>query len=260
MRRESVVLLAAVALSAAACAAGDAARATQTAAGTASPPTSTAALPRDPDALFVRVGGAGTPAIAADGRVFRAARPAATGLRFAAAPPLAPSGPLEVARLGTAGLATVFAKALELDLLRPPPDYGDPAITDMGTLVVTIAVDGATYVHAVYAPGEPVDDPAAQAARDRLAEFVSFAESLHLHLDDELGPWAPYLPERWVVDVDAYVDRAQTAPWPFETSPEDGCAVLATSGERDTASGTYTLTSDGHESLVAVRPALPFEC
>ena len=199
------------------------------------------------------------PAITSDGRVFRRIEEAPEGFaRAAMAPQPPPVGALEVAQLSEAGLMDVVRKAAELRLLEEPPDYGDPMITDQGSLVVTLSTAGATYEHDVYAPGEEVDDDDAQAARDRLDEFVDFVSSLQTHLDGEIGPWTPYVPEQWVVDVHPQVESWDAEPWPFDVAPSEGCTSFELAGGTDTVSGVYTATVDGSDEIVEVRPALPF--
>ena len=148
-------------------------------------------------------------------------------------------------------------------LLQAPPDYGNPGISDQGYLVVTLTTAAGTFEHRVYAPGEPTQDPAADAARDRLDEFVSFLASLSSELGDDLGPWTPYVPEQWLVDTAPYVESSGSQPWPFDTEPVDGCATFPSDPDVDTASGVYAVptATSGGERVVEVSPALPFtEC
>jgi len=233
---------------------------TTTTTTTLAPTDDLPALPQDPDAAFVTIDVEGIPAITADGRVFDRA-PAAQG--FTAALPLNQAiGPLVTAQLTPAGLQAVVAEADELGLLQTPPDYGDPGISDSGYLDVVLTTADGVYEHHVYAPGEETGDRDADAARDRLDEFVSFVGSLSQHVGDELGPWSPYVPERWVVDTAPYVESSDARAWPFATDPVDGCATFPSAADDDTASGVYTVESPGGvERTVEVSPALPFtEC
>lgn len=206
-------------------------------------------------AAFVEIGSRGIPAITADGRVFvQAAAPAPSGFAAPAMAPYVPVvGALQVAQLTDDGLERVLFEAASRRLLSEPPDYGDPGITDQGSLTVRLSTANATYTHSVYAPGERVDDATQQAARHRLDGFVDFVHDLGEHVGDELGPWEPYVPEQWVVELHPYVDTGDAEPWPFPAPPSDGCQAFAVDGA-DTASGVYT---DG-DVTVEVRPALPF--
>lgn len=220
------------------------------------------ALDDDPDAAFVVIDVEGVPAITADGRVFdRAPRP--QGFAAAAAPLNDPVGTLVTAQLTPDGLRAVVAKAAALELLQTPPDYGEPGITDMGSLDVTLTTADGVYEHHVYAPNESTGDRSEDAARARLAEFVIYVRSLSIELGDDIGPWTPYVPDRWVVDTSPYVGVSDTEPWPFDTEPVDGCVAFPSDPDADTASGLYALASPGSEydRVVEVSPALPFtEC
>jgi len=263
MRRRTLATAALAVMAVTACSAGD-----DTADPPAPPSRALPALPADPDAAFVQIGAHGVPAITADGRVFRTVEQPAGFARpthAAAALPLGqPVGALEVAQLTDDGLRAVLRRAAELELLQQPPDYGAPGITDQGSLVVRLSTAGATYEHDVYAPDEDVDDPDAQAARDRLDDFVGFVGALREHVGDELGPWIPYVPEQWVVDVGAYVDPTSADAWPFDAAPMAGCTTFDvagdTAGDIDTVSGVYLATVPGadDDQVVEVRPALPF--
>lgn len=222
-------------------------------------PSDVPSPPADPDAALLTVDG-GVPAITADGRVFmRADEPQG----FAAALPLGqPTGALTIAQLTPEGLDRVLAEADEAGLLQTPPDYGDPGITDQGYLEVTLATADGTFEHSVYAPDEDSGDPDADAARDRLDDFIQFVETLPLELGDEISQPEPYVPEQWVVDTSPYVEQDDVEAWPFEIDPADGCMTFPSDADLDTASGVYSVTVPGEdtdeEHIVEVRPALPF--
>ena len=207
------------------------------------------------DAAFVEIGSRGIPAITADGRVFvQASEPGPSGFATPAMAPHVPEvGAVQVAQLTAGGLERVLFEAASRRLLSEPPDYGDPMITDMGSLTVRLSTASATYTHSVYAPGELVDDTTQQAARHRLDGFVDFVHDLREHVGGELGPWEPYVPEQWIVDLHPHVDSGDAEPWPFAAPPSNGCQAFAVDGA-DTASGVYT---DG-DVTVEVRPVLPF--
>lgn len=255
--RAPLILLVSLAAAAAACGGDDSTSSTvpppDTAADTG--PTTTLPsvdLPSDPDAAVVTIDEAGIPAVTADGRVF--ARAEAEG----ALPLNDPTGALVTAQLTPAGLAQLMAKADELELLQTPPDYGDPGITDSGYLTVVLTTAEGTFEHSVYAPGEETGDADADAARERLDDFVDFINSLQTQLGDELGPWTPYIPEQWVVDPDAYVSSEGADPWPFDVDPAPGCTTFPLGGDSDTVSGVYVAAIEGRDQIVEVRPVLPF--
>ena len=209
----------------------------------------------DGEAAFVEIGSRGIPAITADGRVFvQATEPAQSGFAAPAMAPYVPVvGAVQVAQLSAEGLERVVFEAASRRLLGEAPDYGDPMITDMGSLTVRLSTASATYIHSVYAPGERVDNAAQQAARDRLDGFVDFVDDLREHVGDGLGPWAPYVPEQWMVALHPDVVAGDAEPWPFDIAPADGCQAFEVA-RTDTASGVYTYG----DVTVEVRPALPF--
>lgn len=218
------------------------------------------ALPDDPDAAFLTIDG-GVPAITADGRLFERT-PEPQGIR--ALPLGEPTGALTVSRLTSDGLAEVVAKANELGLLQAPPDYGDPGITDQSLLTVVLTTADGRYEHSVYAPEHDSGDRDADAARDRLDEFVRFVNSLHMQLADEIGAAEPYVPEQWVVDTSPWVESRDVQPWTFDGDPVDGCATFPSDADVDSVSGLYIVTMPGEDTdeahVVEVSPALPFDC
>lgn len=264
-RRAAVIAVALLAVGAAACGGDDDTTSTTPPTTIESPSTTTEpdgpdvpAPPADPDAALLTID-AGVPAITADGRVFqRVDEPQG----FAALPLNPVTGALTVAQLTPDGLTAVLAEADELGLLQAPPDYGDPGITDQGYLTVTLTTADGTFEHSVYAPGEESGDRDADAARDRLDEFVDFVYSLQMQLGDDIGKPEPYVPEQWVIDTSPYVEQDDVRAWPFAVDPVDGCVALPAEGGTDTASGVYTVTVPGEdtdeEHIVEVRPALPF--
>lgn len=216
------------------------------------------ALPDDPDAAFV-VLDSGVPAITADGRVFERV---ADAQGFAAvAPPKPAIGALTVSQLTPEGLAQVLAFAHELGLLTDPPDYGDVGVTDQGDAITTLTTADGTFVHSVYAPGYETGDPDADAARERLAQFVRFVGALHTELGDDISHPEPYVPDQWIVNTSPYVSSGFAPAWPFDDAPVDGCVTLPLADSTDTVSGVYTLPDDtdtGRGHVVHVSPVLPF--
>jgi hypothetical protein len=271
-RRAALIALALTlaSLGAAACGSDDAGPSTDAPTTTAGAPSTTSdtpttepgdvpSPPTDPDAALLTVDG-GVPAITADGRVFmRAEGPQG----FAAARPLGQAtGALTVAQLTPEGLDRVLAAAGDAGLLHTPPDYGDPGITDQGYLEVALATAEGTFEHSVYAPDEETGDADADAARQRLDDFLTFVDTLQMQLGDEISDPEPYVPAQWVIDTSPYVEQHDVRAWPFTIDPVDGCVALPSDAGADTASGLYSVTVPGEdtdeEHVVEVRPALPF--
>jgi hypothetical protein len=261
MHRHALALLAPLVLfGVAACGGDDAGSVTPTTRVSQTSVVTPATQPVAPtagDAAFLTTDDGRVPAITADGRVFVRA-PGAQG--FAALPVSQPVGALVTAQLTEQGLADVKARAESLGLLRPPPDYGDPGITDQGYFTLTLTTEAGTFVHHVYAPGETTGDADADAARDRLADFADFIDSLPAELGDGIGPWQPYVPQQWLVDTDAYVATSAARQWAFDEPPVDGCVAFDSDGDGDSVSGVYTyMAPDADRALVVeVQPALPF--
>lgn len=221
----------------------------------------TIGLPADGSALIVQVGG-WLPAITADGRVFTDAvrEPPVAGLRSSMVPaPPAPQ-PVAVAQMTADGVQQMLREARRLGLLAPPPVYGDPNITDVGTATLTLATAGGTFVHSVYAPGARTGVSSQDAARDRFEEFGRYIMERVAGVDAELGEARPYVPARWTVKVDRVHDGTDRAlPWPFADAPEEGCRRFAIAGARDTVTGVYSAVIAGRDRIVSIRPALPFD-
>jgi hypothetical protein len=260
-RRALLITVALVTLGAAACGSDDATPTTEPDGPTTTPaPGDTPMPPTDPGAAVLTVDG-GVPAITADGRVFmRIDGPQG----FAAALPLGqPTGALTVAQLTPEGLDRVLAEADDAGLLQTPPDYGDPGITDQAYLRVTLATADGTFEHSVYAPGEESGDADADAARQRLDDFLTFVDTLQMQLGEEISEPEPYVPAQWVIDTSPYVEQDDVRAWPFTIDPVDGCVTLPSEPDADTASGVYSVTVPGEdtdeEHIVEVRPALPFD-
>lgn len=217
-------------------------------------------LPADGSTPIVQVGD-WLPLITADGHVYTDGAPATRSSLRSAVAPLPPSPqPVDVAELTADGLAAVVAKAHELGLLSTPPDYGDPHITDVGSLTLTLTTAERTFVHHAYAPDERTGIRAEDAARDRLQEFTRFLDDLAAELGDDLGDAVPYVPAQWVVDTHPLADATAAEDWPFAAAPTDGCATFPLEGGVDTATGVYFADTGTRHHTVTVRPALPGEC
>ena len=215
-------------------------------------------LPADPDTPVVRIGRL-LPVITADGRVFTDAPSGADLRSFVAPAPPAPQ-PVAIAQMTPAGVQAVLLEARRLGLLAPPPDYGDPRITDSATATITLTTADGTYEHAVYAPSRRTGERAADAARDRFDEFGRFVADRLRTSDADLGASTPYVPTQWIVELDPYYDViGGPAPWPYDDPPAQGCRTFPLDGDIDTATGVYSTTIDGKNHLVSIRPALPFD-
>ena len=196
-------------------------------------------LPADGSTPIVQIGD-WLPLITADGHVYTdGARATRSGVRRAMAP-LPPSPqPVDVALLTPDGLAAVVAEAHELGLLAAPPDYGDPQVTDSGSLTVTLTTADGSFVHRADAPDERTGVRGEDAARDRLQRFTRFLDDLGDELGDDLGPREPYVPTRWIVDTDPLAQASAADEWPFPDGPVDGCAAFPLDDGADAVTGVY---------------------
>ena len=90
-------------------------------------------------------------------------------------------------------LPDLLARADRDRLLGEPPDYSPPEpVLDADDLTVVLAADGHTWTHTASALGDTATNT---AARDRLADFVDYADSwsLNVHTDDAQQDYAPSL-------------------------------------------------------------------
>lgn len=174
-------------------------------------------------------------------------------------------------------------RAAELDLLSPH-HYGDPAVTDLPTTTVTIAVDG-VHTHEVYAldvSGQeaPGLTAAERAARAALTTFVEEVRTAATEVATE--PYVPTEVAVYVQPATAGTDGDQgvepgRADWPGRDlaalgvgdpaapMPSVRCAVL-TGAEADTAlaaardaTSITRWSANGAEYTVVFRPLLPDE-
>lgn len=216
-------------------------------------------LPADPNQPVVQID-EWLPVITADGHVYTDAREPTDSASASFQVPLPPAPqPVAVAQLTATGLQEVMLEAQRLGLIGAPPDYGDPKITDQGSLKVTVTTAHGPFVHSVYAPGERTGVRRQDAAREALNSFVAFIDGLPGRLDGELSDAEPYVPSRWLVELEPKYQRmAAPPPWPFAQPPVKGCATFPLDRDVDTATGVYRVTIDGRERMVSVKPALPF--
>jgi hypothetical protein len=119
------------------------------------------------------------------------------------------------------GIGEVLAAAERNGLLGAAPDYGMPAVTDLGTTTVTLDLPDGRVEHSAYGLG--YEDQAGgltaeQAeARERLSAFLDELGALPEHEGLLTAPPEPYEPE--AVDVYAFpyegeADDAAVRKWP----------------------------------------------
>jgi hypothetical protein len=152
---------------------------------------------------------------------------------------------VETYRLSEEGIQWVLGQAEAEGLLAPAPDYGQPAVTDLGTVTVTITAGGVQVAHVVYAPG--FEDEAAGLtaeqieARKAFARFVDAVVGLPATQPDLLAePVGPYSPESvavWAWELDAGVEGATVEDWPLPAplgdlpaDPQSGVRCFEASG------------------------------
>lgn len=187
--------------------------------------------------------------------------------------------------LSRADVERLAERAADLGLLRPA-DYGQPAVTDLPTTTVTIAVDG-THEHAAYAFDFGTNDtPGLTAeqrnARDRLRRFTSDFGAAADGAATE--PYAPTEVAVFVRPATATGDASGVDPgradWPLagdlatmgspypnepNINPAYRCAVLTGDDTRTALAAAADATSitrwrsHGADYSVTWRPLLPDE-
>ena len=172
-------------------------------------------------------------------------------------------------RLTREGLTRVVDDARNAGLLDdPPPDYGDPGITDQATTTVTVRTNGTTRRVAVYAlnfsDGVTVEQ---RENRQRLERLIQRAGDPDLQRRDVLaGSERRYEPASLAVLVrPSDMTDGDVRDWPLGDLAGTDCVVL-TGADAATASAAARGTSDGDawESAgatytVTFRPLLPDE-
>ena len=137
---------------------------------------------------------------------------------------------IQINHVGADTLLAIGAEAKKSGLLGTVPDYtvGQPNVTDVGSTVVTLTVDGQTYVHIAFALGM---EQAPNGARARLRTFVDWANNeltrptTNGSADSEQFVAATYLLASQPVDLpdDSASDTTTAEPkprlvaWPAET-------------------------------------------
>lgn len=179
--------------------------------------------------------------------------------------PLLPN--IQVADIGEEGIQDLLALADEHGLLEQR-EYKAPAnIADATDTVVTIRVDGETYVHRAYALGLEggLDETGAEIddeARRQLTDFVAEATAV-----DE--PTEGFEPEAYLVratpidDLGGFDVEPTVLPWPTDVDVDLStaeCAEIPAADVGATFAEANQLTffeQDGTTYQLAVKPVLP---
>ncbi len=150
---------------------------------------------------------------------------------------------LRTHRLSDEQLEAIIGAATDAGLLDEAPDYGRPPITDVGSTLVTITVDGATYEHDAYALSVAIAEGMGEdsgltseqlAAREALDGFLTTARSQV----EAAGDDGAYEPEAFAVMArpTGQADVAEPAdgvvvpaeiPWPLADVALADCVVVA---------------------------------
>jgi hypothetical protein len=175
---------------------------------------------------------------------------------------------LQEYRLTDGGLARIIDEARDLGLLDdPPPDFGDPGITDQPTTTVTVQVDGRTRQVNVYALG--FDDGLTAEQREnrrQLQQFIGSSGHPH-HVGVYVVPGTPrrYEPEALAVLAEPFLLDIETErrDWPLGDLAGTECTVLAGDDLAAVLDAARTAREDvrwlsGDESYrLVLRPLLP---
>lgn len=180
-------------------------------------------------------------------------------------------------------LAALVDAARDAGLLEPAPDYGMPPVADAGATVVTITVDGETFVHQAEAleilldPGLGQDGEAmgltadAVAAREALAAFIETtrvtidgAEETGVYEADSYAYLAVEVPP--LTEADGVDVRPAIHPWPLaEPLTATACTVVEGADAQglgavlQDARQNDRFEQDGTQFEVFVRVLLPGE-
>ena len=193
--------------------------------------------------------------------------------------------PLLERHLDEDGMQALLLAAQEHGLFEEPaPDYGQPNVTDMPGTSLSIAANGTTANHSVYALGfdDPAvfDDPASgitqdqQAARKELSAFIDEALDLDTLAAAHVSAPEPYVPERLgvrrfeVLDDTTAGGQIERQPWPAaagDPPAKDVCTVVsgpeaaAIAEAFANAGSNDRWTLSGVEFRALARPILPGE-
>ncbi len=127
------------------------------------------------------------------------------------------------------GIGWVLGQADAEGLIAPPPDYGQPPVTDVGTVTTTIRANDGEFAHSVYGPGFENEEaaglePAQVEARQALAGFVDAVVALPTDHPELLvaspTPYDPAAVAVWAFELPADAD-VPSEPWPLATPLAD---------------------------------------
>jgi len=188
--------------------------------------------------------------------------------------------PLFVAPLDDEGLAGVVDAARRAGLDTADVDYGSPPVADVPATVVTVVIDGVTYVHRIEALGfddDPSLTPEQQAARIAVGEFIAATSDLRSLVGAEhVGPDEPYVAERfrlWVrpaAEADVGTDggiEPTVVPWTVDgvtlavspCLPVEGVEAQQVGALLAEANELTRFAAGGQTWAVTARPVLPHE-
>lgn len=180
-------------------------------------------------------------------------------------------------------LAGLVTAARDAGLLEDAPDYGMPPVADAGATVLTIRVDGETYVHQAEAleimldPGFGQDGEAmgltadAVAARETLAAFIDTTRAA-VDGAQETGTYEPGSYAYLAVEVPPLTEAdgmdvmPTVHPWPLaEPLAETACTVVEGADAQTLGAALQEARQNdrfeqgGTQFQVFVRPLLPGE-
>lgn len=180
--------------------------------------------------------------------------------------PLLPN--VQVADIGEEGIQALLALADDHGLFQDREYEAPTNIADATDTVVTIRVDGETYVHRAYALG--IEDRLDEAgtviedeARQQLADFVAAASS-EIRADTRAFDAEHYLVRATPIDDLSGFDVEPTVvPWPADVDVDlstADCVEIAADAIGDTFAEANQLTffeQDGVTYQLAAKPKLP---
>lgn len=183
---------------------------------------------------------------------------------------------LQTSRLTPEDLDAVADAARDAGLLADAPSYGQPMITDVGSTLVTVRVDGVTYEHDAYAldmvldPGSPGAEGLTDAELEARAALAGFVDQVR-SLVDGVEATGPYRPGAFAVmarPVDDGEQGLEPAPsvheWPLDVPLAGADCVVVDGADAETllpvleaARQNDRMTHDGATYEVWARVMLP---
>lgn len=184
-------------------------------------------------------------------------------------------------RLSAEGLDTLVDAAADAELLSAA-DYGELAVTDVGTTVVAVTLDGGSATHAVWGLG--IEDfsetltPEQVSARSNLGSFLADVDAILGDPASFVEPVGPFVADRLYLSVGAVSWDGEGRPedpvtideWPLSTSIDqlpfapdfDGLAGCTTLVGDDAAAMQQAIDEAGTDGPVVVatgsdRPDVP---